>query len=280
MSDLQRACGSAPTLSPRHHRASSSLRAAPAPSHPGKAMHTLYTLLGVERDASQVEIRRAYRRLLVVAHPDKGGNPEHFQQLKAAFTQLSDSGERLIYDEKLERICYAGAGAPGVASLLGPYAAAPAWCRQGNGVVAVVHGQTQGRPQQQQSRMPCTASSKPASASSGSDSSDELLQATAAIRALAAGGSSSSSSLVAAHLVRAQLHMAAGQLHHAIFDAEEAARLHPEQAAAAALVAELRQRLERSQQAAQEPAPSPLASADSCDSDGEVLDGCTDWESP
>ncbi|KAL4857029.1 DnaJ [Chlorella vulgaris] len=243
-------------------------------------MHTLYTLLGVERDASQVEIRRAYRRLLVVAHPDKGGDPEHFQQLKAAFTQLSDAGERLIYDEKLERICYAGAGGPGVAPPLGQFAGVQAWCRQGNGVVAVVHGQTQGRPQQQQSHMPCTASSKPASA--GSDGNDEVLRATAAFRALAAGGSSSSSSssLAAAHLARAQLHMAAGQLHHAIFDAEEAAQLHPEQAAAAALVAELRQRLERSQQAAQEPAPSPLASADSCDSDDEVLDGCTDWESP
>ncbi|EFN53776.1 hypothetical protein CHLNCDRAFT_15844, partial [Chlorella variabilis] len=56
-----------------------------------------YSLLELERSASQAEIGRAYRRLLVAAHPDKGGDPEQFRQLKDAYAQLSDPTERLIY---------------------------------------------------------------------------------------------------------------------------------------------------------------------------------------
>ncbi|KAL4430338.1 hypothetical protein ABPG77_002144 [Micractinium sp. CCAP 211/92] len=115
----------------------------------------------MERGASAAEVRQAYRKALITAHPDKGGPRERFEQLQAAFAVLSDPVERLIYDE------------------------------------------------------------------------NRLAAATDAIKALlqqlgtSQRGSPAAVSLGEAYASRAQLRKAAGQLHHALFDAEEALRLHP-----------------------------------------------------
>lgn len=45
-------------------------------------------LLGVERDADEAEIRRAYRKLARVHHPDAGGDADMFQRLTAAMELL------------------------------------------------------------------------------------------------------------------------------------------------------------------------------------------------
>ncbi len=37
------------------------------------------------------QIRRAYRGLLVAAHPDRGGSEERFRSIKLAYSVLSDS---------------------------------------------------------------------------------------------------------------------------------------------------------------------------------------------
>lgn len=61
-------------------------------------MPDLYELLGVPRDASPEDIKRAYRRKAREHHPDAGGDEEAFKQVTHAFQVLSDPERRLRYD--------------------------------------------------------------------------------------------------------------------------------------------------------------------------------------
>ena len=63
---------------------------------------SLYDLLGVKKDASQDEIKKAYRILAIKCHPDKCKDDDaqvKFQQLQDIYTILSDVEKRKIYDE-------------------------------------------------------------------------------------------------------------------------------------------------------------------------------------
>lgn len=59
----------------------------------------LYETLGVEKTATGQEIKRAYRKLAVVHHPDKGGDEQKFKEINAAYEILSDSEKRAKYDK-------------------------------------------------------------------------------------------------------------------------------------------------------------------------------------
>jgi len=59
-----------------------------------------YEVLGVARDATQDEIKSAYRRASSAAHPDReGGSAERQQQINDAYAVLGDPGQRKAYDE-------------------------------------------------------------------------------------------------------------------------------------------------------------------------------------
>lgn len=59
----------------------------------------LYDLLGVPKTASADEIKKAFRKLAVKHHPDKGGDPEKFKDINAAHEILSNPEKREIYDK-------------------------------------------------------------------------------------------------------------------------------------------------------------------------------------
>ena len=66
-------------------------------------MEDLYQILGVPRDASQADIKKAYRKLAIQYHPDNNkGNEEAettFKKINAAYEVLSDPDKRARYDQ-------------------------------------------------------------------------------------------------------------------------------------------------------------------------------------
>ena len=57
-----------------------------------------YNILGVNKTASPDEIKRAYRKLAMQHHPDKGGDEKTFQQINEAYDTLKDTTKRTQYD--------------------------------------------------------------------------------------------------------------------------------------------------------------------------------------
>ncbi|OQV21476.1 putative DnaJ-like protein subfamily A member 2 [Hypsibius exemplaris] len=61
----------------------------------------LYEILEISKDATEVEIKRAYRRLAREYHPDKNpgqSNDDMFKKISFAYTVLTDVNKRAIYD--------------------------------------------------------------------------------------------------------------------------------------------------------------------------------------
>src|ERR1041385_8587077 len=59
-----------------------------------------YEILGVSKNASADEIKKAFRRLAVQHHPDKeGGDEAKFKELNEAYEVLKDPSKRQRYDQ-------------------------------------------------------------------------------------------------------------------------------------------------------------------------------------
>jgi len=58
-----------------------------------------YKILGVSKDATDAEIKKAYKRGALKHHPDKGGDPEKFKEFSEAAEVLMDEEKRALYDK-------------------------------------------------------------------------------------------------------------------------------------------------------------------------------------
>ena len=58
-----------------------------------------YQILGVSRDASPEDIKKAYYKLAHKHHPDKGGDEKKFKEINEAYQILSDKEKRAQYDQ-------------------------------------------------------------------------------------------------------------------------------------------------------------------------------------
>jgi molecular chaperone DnaJ len=73
---------------------------------------SLYEVLGVSKNASQDEIKKAYRKLVREVHPDRNpGNEERFKEVQGAYDVLSDAEKRKQYDRFGSTNGQPGAGA-------------------------------------------------------------------------------------------------------------------------------------------------------------------------
>ena len=58
-----------------------------------------YQILGIEKNASEEEVKKAYRKLAHQHHPDRpGGNEQKFKEINEAYQVLSDKTKRMQYD--------------------------------------------------------------------------------------------------------------------------------------------------------------------------------------
>lgn len=71
-------------------------------------MKSHYAILGIRPECTLDEIKAAYRKLVKMMHPDVGGNPAEFRDIRNAYEVLSDSFKRREYDEMIARLPFGG----------------------------------------------------------------------------------------------------------------------------------------------------------------------------
>jgi len=103
---------SAVSLNPRSAQAAAGVREAWRALQSAHAEASLYEVLGTRRDASEEELKRAYRKLALRWHPDKHAQSDgptraeaelRFRQLQDAWAVLSVAETRASYDEELSK---------------------------------------------------------------------------------------------------------------------------------------------------------------------------------
>lgn len=58
-----------------------------------------YEILNLNKNCTTDEVKKAYRKLAIIHHPDKGGDQEKFKEISRAYEVLVDEDKRKLYDE-------------------------------------------------------------------------------------------------------------------------------------------------------------------------------------
>ena len=82
-------------------------------SNNSKSTSNYYDTLGVPKDCTNEQLKKAYRKLCLKHHPDKGGKEDKFKEISRAYEVLSSPDERKLYD------MYGEAGIGGAAAASG-----------------------------------------------------------------------------------------------------------------------------------------------------------------
>lgn len=61
-------------------------------------MKDYYALLGLQPDCEAEDLKIAFRKMVLLHHPDRGGDEAHFRELMEAYETLSDEALRAEYD--------------------------------------------------------------------------------------------------------------------------------------------------------------------------------------
>jgi molecular chaperone DnaJ len=63
-------------------------------------LENYYSVLGVNENSTQDEIKKTYRKKAIEFHPDKGGDEEMFKKISEAYDTLGDEQKRKAYDNE------------------------------------------------------------------------------------------------------------------------------------------------------------------------------------
>ncbi|GAA6039908.1 hypothetical protein JCM8097_006794 [Rhodosporidiobolus ruineniae] len=65
-------------------------------------MKDYYKILGVHSEATDVELKKAYRKMSLIHHPDKGGDEVMFKEISESYQILSDPQKRSLVDQGID----------------------------------------------------------------------------------------------------------------------------------------------------------------------------------
>ena len=68
---------------------------------PETLKETYYSILSIAKNATTTEIKKAYHKKALKAHPDKGGSADEFRKVQEAYEVLYDNYRRSVYDTKI-----------------------------------------------------------------------------------------------------------------------------------------------------------------------------------